>query len=48
MVDRRGYRVEKLSGNRRMVAAVSAISREYDAIHLMTEVDITEPRGFIS
>ncbi|MEM9905447.1 MAG: 2-oxo acid dehydrogenase subunit E2 [Cyanobacteria bacterium P01_D01_bin.44] len=44
----RGYRVETFSGNRQMVAAASAVSRAQNTIHLMTEVDITEPRRLIA
>ena len=44
----KGYRVEPFGNNRRMVAAASAISREQDTIHLMTEVDITKPRRLIA
>lgn len=44
----RGYRVEPFGANRRMVAAASAVNREQNTIHLVTEVDITEPRRLIS
>jgi pyruvate/2-oxoglutarate dehydrogenase complex dihydrolipoamide acyltransferase (E2) component len=48
MSERRGYRVEPFGGNRQMVAASSAVGREKDTIHLMTEVDITRPRRLIA
>jgi pyruvate/2-oxoglutarate dehydrogenase complex dihydrolipoamide acyltransferase (E2) component len=35
-------------GNRRLVAASVAVSREQDTIHLVTEVDITEARALIA
>jgi pyruvate/2-oxoglutarate dehydrogenase complex dihydrolipoamide acyltransferase (E2) component len=44
----RGYRVEPFGGNRQMVAASSAVSREQDTIHLLIEADITEPRRLIA
>ena len=43
-----GYRVEPFGGNRQMVAASAAVGREQHTIHLMTEVDITEPRRRIA
>ena len=48
MSDGKGYRSEPFGGMRRMVAASSAVGREHDTIHLMTEVDITEPRRLIA
>ena len=44
----RGYRTVPFGFNRRMVAAASAVSREKHTIHLMTEVDISEPRRLIA
>lgn len=43
-----GYRSEPFGFNRRMVAAASAVNREKNTIHLMTEVDISEPRRLIA
>jgi pyruvate/2-oxoglutarate dehydrogenase complex dihydrolipoamide acyltransferase (E2) component len=43
-----GYRSESFGFNRRMVAAASAVNREKNTIHLMTEVDINEPRRLIA
>lgn len=43
-----GYRVEPFGGNRQMVAAASAVNRERNTIHLITEVDITAPRRLIA
>lgn len=40
----RGHTVERLSGNRRIVAAAASVGRESNSIHLMIEPDITEPR----
>ena len=48
MPERVGHRIEPFSSNRRMVAASSAVAREKSTIHLMTEVDITEPRRLIA
>jgi len=47
MSEPKGYRVEPFGGNRRMVAASAAAGREKNTIHLVTEVDITEPRRLI-
>jgi pyruvate/2-oxoglutarate dehydrogenase complex dihydrolipoamide acyltransferase (E2) component len=44
----RGYRTVPFGFNRRMVAAASAVNREKYTIHLMTEVDISEPRRLIA
>ncbi|HRW10378.1 MAG TPA: 2-oxo acid dehydrogenase subunit E2 [Caldilineaceae bacterium] len=43
-----GYRVEPFGSSRQMVAAASAVNHEQNTIHLMTEVDITEPRRLIA
>jgi pyruvate/2-oxoglutarate dehydrogenase complex dihydrolipoamide acyltransferase (E2) component len=48
MSECRGYRAEPFGGNRPMVAASAAVGREKDTIHLMTEVDITQPRRLIT
>ena len=48
MVARRGYRVEMFGGNRQMVAASAASGRDKNTIHLMTEVDVTQPRRLTS
>lgn len=48
MDDSRGYRIEPFGHNRKMVAASLAVNRETDTIHIVTEVDITEPRRLIS
>jgi pyruvate/2-oxoglutarate dehydrogenase complex dihydrolipoamide acyltransferase (E2) component len=44
----KGYRVEPFGVNRRIVAAASAVNRENAVIHLVTEVDISEPRRLIA
>lgn len=44
MPHRAGYDVVPFSANRHAVAASSAVGREKDTVHLLTEVDITEPR----
>lgn len=44
MEQREGYRIEPLGTGRSMVAAASAVNREKNVIHLITEVDITTPR----
>lgn len=43
-----GYRVEPFGSSRQMVAAASAVNHEQNTIHLMTEVDLTEPRRLIA
>jgi len=43
-----GYRIEPFSAYRHMVSASSAIGREKNTIHLITEVDITKPRALIA
>jgi pyruvate/2-oxoglutarate dehydrogenase complex dihydrolipoamide acyltransferase (E2) component len=48
MARKGGYRTRPFGKNRRMVAASSAVSRERDTIHLVTEVDITKPRRLIA
>lgn len=44
----KGYRVVPFGGNRQIVAATSSINREQNTIHLMTEVDIAQPRHLIA
>lgn len=44
----KGYRSEPLSVSRRWVAASSAINREQNTIHLVTEADISEPRRLMA
>lgn len=44
----KGYRSEPFSINRRMIAAASAVNRKKNTIHLVTEVDINEPRRLIA
>ncbi len=44
----KGYRVKPFTINRQMVAAASAINREQNTIHLITEVDVTEPRRLMA
>jgi hypothetical protein len=44
---KRGYRVLPFSANRHMAAASAAVSKERDTIHILTEVDVTEPRRLI-
>jgi pyruvate/2-oxoglutarate dehydrogenase complex dihydrolipoamide acyltransferase (E2) component len=48
MSERLGYKIEPFSSQRQMVAANLAVAREKNTIHLMTEVDITGPRGVIA
>lgn len=42
--NRDGHRVVPFTANRRLVAARTAIGRERNIIHSLTEVDIREPR----
>lgn len=48
MAQRSGYRSRPFGGIRRIVAASVAVGRERDTIHLVTEVDVTEPRRLIA
>ncbi len=48
MGEGKGYRVETFGGNRQMVAAAATVNGEKNTIHLITEVDITEPRRLIA
>ncbi len=43
-----GNRIEPFGSSRQMVAAAAAVNHEQNTIHLMTEVDITEPRRLIA
>ncbi|MCF7822972.1 MAG: 2-oxo acid dehydrogenase subunit E2 [Candidatus Marinimicrobia bacterium] len=43
-----GYSIKKLSFNRRLVAASSSVSREFNTIHTITEADITNVRSLMS
>jgi len=44
----KGFGVQPFGGSRRMVAASASVSREKNTIHLITEVDISEPRCLIA
>jgi hypothetical protein len=44
----KGYRTELFGFNRQMVTASAAVSKEKDTIHLITDVDITQPRQLIN
>ncbi len=46
-MNRRGYRVIPFSPNRQMAAASAAVGHEHDTIHILTEVDISEPRRLV-
>ena len=43
----RGFKVERFSANRHMVAASSTAARKFNTIHIFLEVDVTEPRKLI-
>lgn len=43
----RGFRAERFSPNRHMVAASSSAARRSNTIHVLLEVDVTEPRKLI-
>jgi pyruvate/2-oxoglutarate dehydrogenase complex dihydrolipoamide acyltransferase (E2) component len=45
--ERKNFRITPFDFNRQMVAASAAVSKEKDTIHLITDVDITQPRQFI-
>lgn len=45
---RGGHRTEAFGSNRRVVAAASAVSRESNTIHLVTEIDVSRPRRLIA
>jgi pyruvate/2-oxoglutarate dehydrogenase complex dihydrolipoamide acyltransferase (E2) component len=47
MKNRDGYQVLPLTFNRRAVIASATVTKEKNAIHCITEVDITEPRWLI-
>ncbi|MBN2286133.1 MAG: 2-oxo acid dehydrogenase subunit E2 [Tissierellales bacterium] len=44
---RKGYKSSPLSFNRRAVIASASVTKEKNAIHSFTEVDVTEPRRLI-
>lgn len=44
---KRGYKSSPLSFNRRAVIASASVTKDKNAIHSFTEVDITEPRALI-
>ena len=44
----KGYQTVPFGFNRRMVAAASAVNQEKHTIHLVTEVDISEPRRLMA
>ena len=43
----KGHRSEKLSPNRQVVIASATVTREKNAIHAFTEIDISEPRRLL-
>lgn len=43
-----GYRIERFSALRHMVSVSAGLGREKNTIHLVTEVDVTEPRSLIA
>jgi len=47
MKNKNGYRSIPLSFNRRTVIASATVTREKNAIHSFTEIDITEPRRLL-
>jgi pyruvate/2-oxoglutarate dehydrogenase complex dihydrolipoamide acyltransferase (E2) component len=47
MEGQEGYRKIPLSFNRKMVRASASITRQKNAIHAVTEVDVSEPRRLI-
>ena len=47
MINNNGYKSSPLSLNRRAVIASATVTKEKNAIHSLTEVDITEPRKLI-
>jgi pyruvate/2-oxoglutarate dehydrogenase complex dihydrolipoamide acyltransferase (E2) component len=47
MNNKSGYTSTPLSFNRRAVIASATVTKEKNAIHGITEVDISEPRRFI-
>lgn len=47
MKKKKGYTVKPLSFNRRAVIASATVTKDKNAIHCFTEVDITEPRNLI-
>lgn len=47
MKTKNGYKIIPLSFNRKAVIASASVTRERNAIHSITEIDITEPRHLI-
>src|SRR5512133_2365365 len=47
MFNKNGYKSSPLSFNRRAVIASATVTKEKNAIHSLTEVDLTEPRKLI-
>jgi pyruvate/2-oxoglutarate dehydrogenase complex dihydrolipoamide acyltransferase (E2) component len=47
MKQKNGYTVSRLSFNRRVVRASASVTKQRNAIHCLTEIDITEPRRII-
>jgi len=47
MAQRKGYKIIPLSFNRKAVIASASVTREKNAIHCITEVDISIPRSLI-
>jgi pyruvate/2-oxoglutarate dehydrogenase complex dihydrolipoamide acyltransferase (E2) component len=47
MTTKKGYKRIPLSFNRRLVIASATVTKDKNAIHCFTEVDITEPRDLI-
>lgn len=48
MSKRKGYRIEPFGFNRQMAAASATVNGEGNTIHIVTEVDISEPRRLIA
>jgi len=48
MTRRTGYKVIPMSFNRKAVIASATVTKEKNAIHCITEVDVTDPRRLIS
>jgi len=47
MTGKKGYRIDRLDLNRRMVRASAAVTRRKNTIHSLSEVDISVPRRLI-
>jgi pyruvate/2-oxoglutarate dehydrogenase complex dihydrolipoamide acyltransferase (E2) component len=48
MKQKKGYTVSRLSFSRKVVRASASVTKQRNAIHCLTEIDITEPRRLIS